>query len=76
MIGLELPYVIQCKQTDRANLRTLVNLLQKTRKLKLIHMTHTWIILKIIGQHPDKIMEVTRDLKKIPTSMEFKRQKS
>ena len=35
MIGLDLPYVVQCKASDRSNLKTLVNLLRKTRKLRL-----------------------------------------
>ena len=49
MIGLELPYVVNCSQRDRSNLKTLVSLLQKTRLLKLTHLTHTWTILKVIA---------------------------
>ena len=35
MVGLELPFAIQCKESDRANLRTIVALLKKTRVLSL-----------------------------------------
>ena len=58
MIGLELPYVVQCQPSDRLNLKTIVNLLQKTRRLKLEHMSHTWTILKVIGQYPSKFTNI------------------
>ena len=58
MIGLELPFVINCAQSDRANLRTLVHLLKKTRILKLTHISHTWTILKVIAQHPGKFTNI------------------
>ena len=54
MIGLDLPYAVICSRTDRGNLATIVNLMQKTRRLRIDHLSHTWSTLKIIGQHPSK----------------------
>ena len=54
MVGLDLPYAVICSRTDRGNLATIVNLMQKTRRLRIDHLSHTWSTLKIIGQHPSK----------------------
>ena len=45
MVGLHLPYVVHCRESDRANLRTIVSLLQKTKVLSLDRIKTTWPIL-------------------------------
>ena len=52
MVGLDLPYTIKCKEEDRGNLRTLVNLLKVTRNLELNRMTRTFPIVKILVENP------------------------
>ena len=49
MVGLELPFAIQCKESDRANLRTIVALLKKTRVLSLDRIKTTWPILHLLN---------------------------
>jgi hypothetical protein len=41
-----------CRQEDRANLRTLVSLLKKTRVVELDRIMVTWPILKLILDNP------------------------
>ena len=48
MIGLEIPYAVVCKETDRGNLRTLISLLKKTQSLQLDRMQTTWPILRVL----------------------------
>ena len=49
MIGLELPENIKCPDTDRLNLRTLVNLIKKARRIGLNNLNVTGDILKILS---------------------------
>ena len=51
MVGLHLPYAINCKESDRANLRTMVNLLKKSRILKLDRIKTTWPVLHIVNKN-------------------------
>jgi hypothetical protein len=45
MVGLDLPYSIVCHEEDRANLRTLVSLMKKCRRLVLDRTSRTWPII-------------------------------
>ena len=59
MIGLELPYVVNCKESDRQNLQTLVAILQKIRLLKIwIFSSKTVAILKVIAKFPSKFSNI------------------
>ena len=49
MVGLELPFAIVCRESDRGNLRTIVALLKKTRVLSLDRITVTWPVLQLLN---------------------------
>lgn len=51
MAGLTLPVPVICRPTDRKNLATLVNLLKKTKELRLDRLNVTWPILKILSDN-------------------------
>lgn len=59
MVGLHLPYMVQCRESDRANLRTLVALLQKTRVLHLDRLRVTLPVLKVICTSPGAFPNLT-----------------
>ena len=48
IVGLELPEKVRCPDTDRINLRTLVNLVKKARRIRLNNLNVTGDILEII----------------------------
>lgn len=58
MVGLDLPYTVECKDSDRGNLRTLVNLLKVTRILELNRMSVTWPILHILVHNPSSFSNI------------------
>ena len=49
MVGLHLPFSIQCRESDRGNLRTLVALLKKTQVLSLDRIQVTWPVLHLLN---------------------------
>ena len=49
MVGLELPFAIKCRESDRGNLRTIVALLKKSRVLSLDRIKTTWPILHLLN---------------------------
>ena len=51
MVGLHLPFAIKCSESDRGNLRTIVELLKKTKVLSLDRMKTTWPILHLLNMH-------------------------
>lgn len=51
MVGLQLPFMVNCRESDRANLRTIVSLLKKTRILHLDRIKTTWPILHLLNLH-------------------------
>ena len=59
MVGVELPVPYICRETDRSNLRTLVNLLKKTKVLQLVRLNETWPILKILSDNEAKFPSIT-----------------
>lgn len=50
MVGLQLPLPYRCPESDRANLRTLVALLKKTKVLSLDRIKTTWPILSLLNR--------------------------
>ena len=43
---------------DRANLETIMHLLQKTKSLRLEKLEHTWTVLKVIGHCPERFESI------------------
>ena len=58
MVGLELPFVVKCRESDRANLRTIIHLLKKTRDLRLDTIRRSFVVLRVIGQYPSKFKNI------------------
>ena len=50
MVGLQLPFALNCRESDRGNLRTIIALLNKTRVLSLDRIKTTWPILQLLNQ--------------------------
>ena len=59
MVGLELPLPYICSASDRANLRTLICLLKKTKVLQLVRLSDTWPILKILCDNEASFPSIT-----------------
>jgi len=59
MVGLTLPVPVICRQTDRQNLATLVNLLKKTKMLVLDRLNVTWPVLKILSDNEASFPSIT-----------------